>query len=43
VLIVIRDISRYTKAKIVAEVGKLTPIFARFSTVAGERGAGSSP
>ena len=40
---VTHDISRYTKAKIVAEVGKQTPMFARFSTVAGERGAGSSP
>jgi catalase len=36
---VTRDISRYTKAKIFAEVGKQTPMFARFSTVAGERGA----
>jgi catalase len=40
---VTHDISRYTKAKIVAEVGKQTPMFARFSTVAAERGAGSSP
>jgi cytochrome c-type biogenesis protein CcmH len=38
---VTHDISRYTKAKIFAEVGKQTPMFARFSTVAGERGAGS--
>lgn len=36
---VTHDISRYTKAKISAEVGKQTPMFARFSTVAGERGA----
>src|SRR3981189_2883762 len=36
---VTHDISRYTKAKIFAEVGKQTPMFARFSTVAGERGA----
>ena len=33
------DITRYTKAKIFSEVGKQTPMFARFSTVAGERGA----
>ncbi|MCK1682864.1 catalase [Bradyrhizobium sp. 147] len=36
---VTHDISRYTKAKIFAQVGKTTPMFARFSTVAGERGA----
>jgi catalase len=36
---VTHDISRYTKAKIFAEFGKQTPMFARFSTVAGERGA----
>src|ERR1700694_3915368 len=36
---VTHDITRYTKAKIFAEVGKKTPMFARFSTVAGERGA----
>jgi catalase len=33
------DITQYTKAKIFAEVGKMTPVFLRFSTVAGERGA----
>ena len=33
------DISRFTKAKVFAEVGKQTPLFLRFSTVAGERGA----
>jgi catalase len=33
------DITRYTKAKIFSKVGKQTPMFARFSTVAGERGA----
>ena len=33
------DITRYTQAKIFSEVGKKTPMFARFSTVAGERGA----
>ena len=36
---VTHDISRYTKAKVFAEVGKETPLFMRFSTVAGERGA----
>jgi catalase len=36
---VTKDITRYTKAKIFAEIGKQTPMFARFSTVAGERGA----
>src|ERR1700712_12383 len=36
---VTHDITRYTKSKIFAEVGKQTPMFARFSTVAGERGA----
>ncbi|CAB3804794.1 catalase [Paraburkholderia fynbosensis] len=33
------DITRYTRAKIFSEIGKTTPMFARFSTVAGERGA----
>ncbi|WP_013587156.1 catalase [Paraburkholderia phenoliruptrix] len=36
---VTHDISRYTKAKVFAQVGKETPLFMRFSTVAGERGA----
>src|SRR6201982_1634468 len=36
---VTHDITRYTKAKIFSDVGKKTPMFARFSTVAGERGA----
>ena len=36
---VTHDITRYTKAKIFSEIGKKTPMFARFSTVAGERGA----
>ena len=34
-----KDISRYTKAKVFAKVGKKTEAFVRFSTVAGERGA----
>ncbi|WP_456387323.1 catalase [Desulfolithobacter sp.] len=36
---VTNDITRYTRAKIFSEVGKKTELFARFSTVAGERGA----
>ncbi len=35
---VTNDISQYTKASLFAEVGKRTPMFARFSTVAGEQG-----
>jgi catalase len=35
---VTHDIIRYTKAKIFSEIGKKTPMFARFPTVAGERG-----
>ncbi|MBT5416157.1 MAG: catalase [Rhodospirillaceae bacterium] len=33
------DVTRFTKAKLFAEPGKETEVFARFSTVAGERGA----
>ena len=36
---VTNDITKYTNAKIFSEVGKQTEMFARFSTVAGERGA----
>ncbi len=36
---VTNDITAYTKAKVFSEVGKQTDLFARFSTVAGERGA----
>lgn len=36
---VTRDISQYTKAALFSEIGKETPLFVRFSTVAGERGA----
>ncbi len=36
---VTNDITKYTKADIFSEVGKKTDMFARFSTVAGERGA----
>ena len=32
------DIAQYTKASLFATVGKRTPVFARFSTVAGEHG-----
>lgn len=37
--VVTNDITQFTKAKIFSEVGKKTEMFARFSTVAGERGA----
>ncbi|WP_280191144.1 catalase [Delftia sp. PS-11] len=33
------DITPYTRAKVFSEIGKQTEVFARFSTVAGERGA----
>src|SRR6201746_718707 len=36
---VTNDISKYTRAKLFSEVGKKTELFARFTTVAGERGA----
>ncbi|MDR1069799.1 MAG: catalase, partial [Gracilibacteraceae bacterium] len=36
---VTHDITGYTKAKLFSEIGKKTDVFARFSTVAGERGA----
>ncbi|WP_313952824.1 catalase [Accumulibacter sp.] len=36
---VTHDITKYTRAKIFSEIGKKTELFARFSTVAGERGA----
>lgn len=36
---VTHDISRYSKAKIFSKIGKKTELFARFTTVAGERGA----
>ena len=36
---VTHDITQYTRASVFAEVGKQTPVFLRFSTVAGERGA----
>lgn len=36
---VTHDITQFTKAKIFSDIGKQTPLLARFSTVAGERGA----
>ncbi|MBU0384235.1 catalase, partial [Acinetobacter baumannii] len=36
---VTHDITQYTRAKIFSEIGKKTEMFARFTTVAGERGA----
>ena len=36
---VTHDITNYSKASIFSEIGKKTPMFVRFSTVAGERGA----
>lgn len=36
---VTHDITQYTNAKIFSEIGNQTEMFARFSTVAGERGA----
>ena len=36
---VTHDVTKYTRAKIFSEVGKQTGMFARFTTVAGERGA----
>ncbi len=38
-LVITHDITHYTKARIFSDIGKKTPMFARFSTVAGERGA----
>jgi catalase len=36
---VTQDITRFTRARLFAQIGKQTPVFVRFSTVAGERGA----
>ncbi len=36
---VTNDLSKYTRAKFLSEVGKKTDLFARFSTVGGERGS----
>ncbi|MFW8054146.1 catalase [Vagococcus fluvialis] len=37
--VVTNDVSKFTKAKFLSEVGKKTEMFARFSTVAGELGS----
>lgn len=37
--VVTHDITNYTSAILFSEIGKKTPLFIRFSTVAGERGA----
>jgi len=39
---VTRDVTAYTRAKFLAKVGKKTDVFARFSTVGGERGSADS-
>lgn len=36
---VTHDITKYCKAKLFSQVGKRTPVFARFSTVGGEKGS----
>ncbi len=36
---VTKDVTRYTKAKFLSEVGKKTDLFVRFSTVGGEKGS----
>lgn len=36
---VTHDVTKYTKAKVFESIGKTTPIFTRFSVVAGEKGA----
>src|SRR5215469_15264217 len=41
-LTITKDITRYSKAKVFASVGKQTEAFVRFSTVAGERGAAAA-
>ena len=39
VLEVTHDVTKYTKAKLFESIGKKTPAFVRFSTVAGSKGA----
>jgi catalase len=39
---VTNDVSKYTRAKFLSEVGKKTDVFARFSTVGGEKGSADS-
>ena len=36
---VTKEVTRYTKAKFLSKIGKRTEVFARFSTVGGERGS----
>lgn len=36
------DVTKYTRAKFLSEVGKRTEVFARFSTVGGEKGSADS-
>jgi catalase len=38
-----RSLKKYTKAAVLSEVGKRTPVFARFSTVAGGAGSVDTP
>ena len=37
--VVTKDITKFTKAAIFAKVGNTCPVFARFSTVGGEKGS----
>lgn len=39
---VTKDVTSYTKANFLSEIGKRTPLFVRFSTVAGENGSADS-
>ena len=39
---VTKDVSKYTKARFLSEVGKRTEVFVRFSTVGGEKGSADS-
>jgi catalase len=39
VMEVTEDVTKFTKAKFLSKIGKKTPLFLRFSTVAGERGS----
>ncbi len=38
-----KSMAKYTRASFLAEAGKRTPVFVRFSTVAGERGSVDTP
>jgi len=39
---VTHDVTKFTKAEIFSKIGKITPMFARFSTVIGEQGSSDS-